>query len=381
MRDRGDLVKLAVFRGLYLGDLIAATGALRALRRGYPGAEIMLVSLPWASALAPHLPFVDRLLPYPGAPGLDGGDDEEDLEEFLARMRAERFDLAINMHGRGPTSTKLVARFGARRIASFVGEKGRDIPALDLEVHWDTEAHESRKLLLLAEKVAGVPAHASGSPEPGLLVRDEDDHRARALLPTNLQQEWSCPKSRGKCRQGASGIEKNPTPYSLLPTPRSGAKRSDPERSDKPLALVHPGASVPEKRWPGEAFRQVAEDLTRQGYTVAVTGGAGERGLAREVAVPGSLDLGGRTDLSTLIALAARADVMVSNDTGPAHLAYALKTPSVTIFGPSTDVERWGPLDRERHIILRGDLIPEVPVEAVLESVEALVVRRERLGV
>src|SRR5215203_1895709 len=75
--------KLAVFRGLYLGDLVATTGALRALRCGYPKAEISLISLPWAAALAPHLAHVDRLLPYPGAPGLDGRGNEEDLEEFL----------------------------------------------------------------------------------------------------------------------------------------------------------------------------------------------------------------------------------------------------------------------------------------------------------
>jgi ADP-heptose:LPS heptosyltransferase len=129
--------KLVVFRGLYLGDLVAATGALRALRRGHPGAEITLVSLPWATALAPHLlPHVDRLLSYPGAPGLDGGGDEEILEEVLAWIRFERFDLAVNMHGRGPTSTRLVARFGARRTASFAGETGEYIPTLDVEVHW-----------------------------------------------------------------------------------------------------------------------------------------------------------------------------------------------------------------------------------------------------
>ncbi len=61
--------KLAVFRGLYLGDLVAAAPALRSLRRGYPRAEVTLVSLPWAAALAPHLEdLIDRLLPYPGAP-------------------------------------------------------------------------------------------------------------------------------------------------------------------------------------------------------------------------------------------------------------------------------------------------------------------------
>ncbi len=331
--------KLVVFRGLHLGDLVAATGALRALRRGYPEAEITLVSLPWATTLTPHLPYIDRLVPYPGAPGLDGEGNEEELEKFLARTRADRFDLALNMHGRGPTSTRLVARFEACRTAGFT-KAGIEAPALDVEVPWEAELHESRKLLLLAKRAGGLPAGASGGAEPELRVRVEDDRRARGVL---------------------------------LPAD-----------SRKPLALVHPGASVSEKRWPGEAFGQVAKGLLRCGYAVAVTGGSGEKDLTRRVAglAPGALDLGDRTDLSTLVALMARADVVVTNDTGPAHLAYALRTPSVTLFGPSTDVGRWGPLNREWHAVLFGNPISEVSADAVIERVEGLVSGREgeRLG-
>ena len=330
--------KLAVFRGLYLGDLVAAAPALRALRRGYPQAEITLVSLPWATVLIPHLgDLVDRLLPYPGAPGLDGGGTGDELDVFLTQMRAERFDLAVNMHGRGPISTRLIARFGARRTASFVGEKGNDAPALDVEVPWDAEEHESRKLLLLAEKVGGSHTVAYDSAEPELRVREKDVQRALALLPDRLR---------------------------------------------RPLALVHPGASVSEKRWPGEAFGQMAAELANRGYDVAVTGSEGEKELTRIVseAAPGSLNLGGETDLSTLVALVARTSVMVANDTGPAHLAYALRTPSVTLFGPSTDAARWGPLDGERHAVLRGDPISSIPVGEVLRRVEALDARQERLG-
>jgi ADP-heptose:LPS heptosyltransferase len=254
--------KLVVFRGLYLGDLVAATGALRALRYGYPWAEITLVSLPWASALAPHLPHVDRLLSYPGAPGLDGGEDKGNLEEFLARMQAEKFTLAVNMHGRGPISTRLVARFGARRVAGFANQEA---PALEVEVPWDAEAHESCKLLLLALLAGGAPM----DPEPELGIRTEDDERARALLPAHLRR--------------------------------------------RPLALVHPGASVPEKCWPEESFRWAAEGLSRRGYAVAVTGSMGERELTYRVSekATGSLNLGGKTDLSTLIALVGRASVVV----------------------------------------------------------------------
>lgn len=319
-----------MFRGLYLGDLVSATGALRSLRQGYPEAEISLVSLPWATALAPHLPCVNRLIPYPGAPGLDGGGTGEEAEKFLARMRAERFDLAVNMHGRGPASTRLVAGFGASQTASFVGGS-EDVPPLDVTVPWEAEDHESRKLLLLAEKVGSI----SAGPEPDLLVRREDFRRARAQLPVGLR---------------------------------------------RPLALVHPGASVPEKRWPEECFGRVAEALVRRGYAVAVTGSADEEELTQQVsrAAPGSLDLGGTTDLSTLIALVRMASAMISNDTGPAHLAYALKTPSVTLFGPTTDVGRWGPLGRERHTVLRAAPISEVRVGDVLQNVEALVGERER---
>ncbi|MBV9454619.1 MAG: glycosyltransferase family 9 protein [Rubrobacter sp.] len=327
--------KLGVFRGLYLGDLVAATGALRALRRGYPEAEISLISLPWAVALSPHLPHVNRILPYPGTPGLDGGGDEASLEKFVARMRDERFGLAMNMHGRGPTSTRLVIRFGARRTASFVGDEG-DIRALDVGVPWDAEAHESRKLLLLAEKAVGSPTGALGSPEPELHVREEDNWRARALVPP----------------------------------------------AKKHLAIVHPGASVAEKRWPAQAFGRVAEALVCQGYAVAVTGSMGERKLTRCISglAPGTMDLGGQTDLSTLIALVARASVLISNDTGPAHLAYALQTPSVTIFGPSTDVERWGPLNRRRHAVLFGNPISNVSTDNALRSIQALAMSQERLG-
>ncbi len=324
-------MKIAVLRGLYLGDLVATTPALRALRRGYPGAEVSLVGLPWAAALAPHLaPWVDRVIPYPGAPGLDGWTgDERELDSFLETMRAQRFDLAVNLHGRGPQSTKLVTRFGARRAAGFAN---REAPPLNFETAWEAGEHESLKLLHLARAAGGRPAGA----RPELRVRKEDQRRASALL-TGL---------RG------------------------------------PLALVHPGASVPGKRWPAEGFGRVARGLLASGHAVAVSGAANEKDLARRVCelAPGSMDLAGETDLPALVGLVARASFLIANDTGPAHLAYALQTPSVTLFGPSTDARRWGPLDRTRHTVLSGDPISQISAEAVLRAAEALGARRERLG-
>ena len=328
----GVVRKIAVFRGLYLGDLVAAMPALRALRRGYGEAEISLVGLPWAAALAPHLaPDVDRFVPYPGAPGLDGEGDEATLEAFVREMRAEAFDLAVNLHGKGPQSTRLVARFGARRIAAFVGGAG-EYPALDVSARWDAERHEGRKLLRLAEAAGGVPGE-----NPRLRVREEDHRHASELL--------------GRL-------------------------------ASRPLVLLHPGASVREKRWPTEGFGRVARALMHGGYGVAVTGSEGERGISQKVCglAPGAIDLSGRTHLSTLIGLVSRADLLVSNDTGPAHLAYSLGTPSVTVFGPSTDKERWGPTDGSRHAVLLGDPISRVGAEDVLGAAGRLVGVRERVG-
>lgn len=325
--------KIAVLRGLYLGDLVAATPALRALRRGYPEAEISLIGLPWAAALAPHLvPDIDRFIPYPGAPGLDGEGDEAALQHFVREMQAEDFDLAVNLHGRGPISTRLVASFGALCVAGFVGGKG-EYPVLDVSVRWDTEEHEGRKLLLLAEAAGGI----SDGEISRLRVREEDYRRVGELLE---------------------------------------------RKAGKPLALLHPGASVEEKRWPAEGFGRVARGLIRQGYVVAVTGSKGEREISSRVCelTPGAIDLSGKTDLSGLIGLVSRANLLISNDTGPAHLAYALRTPSVTVFGPSTDAGRWGPADRGRHAVLLGDPISEVGTDELLEIAGRLEGVRERVG-
>ncbi|MFD8545471.1 glycosyltransferase family 9 protein [Streptomyces sp. NPDC059649] len=121
--------------------------------------------------------------------------------------------------------------------------------------------------------------------------------------------------------------------------------------------VVHPGADAAARCWPAERFAAVATALHRAGHRVVVTAGAGEGSLARRVAeqagLPGAAVLGGAADLpfAELAALVAQARAVIVGDTGLAHLASALGTPSVVLFGPVAP-RLWGPPETDRHRVL-----------------------------
>lgn len=121
-------------------------------------------------------------------------------------------------------------------------------------------------------------------------------------------------------------------------------------------AVVHPGAAFPARRWPAGRFAAVARALAADGHRVVVTGTAGERDLAEEVAraagLPADAVLAGTMGLTEMAALVADAQVVVSNDTGVSHLATAYGVPSVTLFGPVSPA-LWGPPESDgRHVAL-----------------------------
>jgi ADP-heptose:LPS heptosyltransferase len=112
---------------------------------------------------------------------------------------------------------------------------------------------------------------------------------------------------------------------------------------DGPYVVVHPGASVPARAWPPLHHAAAVELLTAAGHRVVVTGGPDERELTATVAGPEALDLGGRTDLATLGSVLAGATVVITGNTGPAHLAAAVGTPVVCLFSPVVPAVRWAP--------------------------------------
>jgi ADP-heptose:LPS heptosyltransferase len=148
--------------------------------------------------------------------------------------------------------------------------------------------------------------------------------------------------------------------------------------------VVHPGAASGSRRWPAGRWRRVVHALAELGHEVAVTGDRSEHGRCARIAhgVRGVHNRAGELSVPALADLLAGAPLLLSGDTGPAHLATAYGTPSVLLFGP-TSPARWGPaIDPERHAVLwhggrahgdpHGDeldpALDEITVSEVLET-------------
>lgn len=179
--------------------------------------------------------------------------------------------------------------------------------------------------------------------------------------------------------------------YGIPADPEDLRIGTPPEPSPAPGAVVvHPGADAGARRWPPERFAAVAHALHRAGRRVIVTAGAGEGPLARQVAaqagLPPSAVLGGAVDVpfGELAALVAGARAVIVGDTGLAHLASALGTPSVVLFGPVAP-RLWGPPRTPRHQVLwhpghldrarPGDAHGDQPDERLLRITAAEVLR------
>lgn len=155
------------------------------------------------------------------------------------------------------------------------------------------------------------------------------------------------------CRMvGTFGVPADPADLDLA-VPGVGGRAED-------LIVLHPGAKHGARRWPVERYGAVARALRAAGHRVVVTGSTGERSLAKAVAaeagIRGGDVLAGNLSVLGLAELVGRAALVVSGDTGIAHLATAYRTPSVVLFGP-TPPSLWGPPpDRPWHVALwHGD--------------------------
>jgi ADP-heptose:LPS heptosyltransferase len=278
---------VVALRALGLGDLLTALPALRAIAAHFPEHHRVLVTPRYLAPLLEGTGVVHEVVPH----------DAVRSPDSLRSLALPGFDVdvAINLHGRGPESSLALASSEARRIIAFAHDA---VPSTSDGPSWCEDEHEVHRWCRLLEE-SGVPAD-----------------------PENL--------------------------YLTVPV-GSGS-----EQGSRPTVL-HPGASSAARRWPDDRWAALASALERDGHRVVLTGVAADVPLCgrirRAATLPGSSDLSGRTSLPQLAALLAGARLVVVGDTGVAHLATAVRAPSVVLFGPEPP-SRWGPPADARHVVI-----------------------------
>ncbi len=315
---------ILVIRLDLLGDLVMSLPAVYSLKQTYKQAQVTVLALPHVAKLLELAPEVDHVLSYDVNRIRRPRDvlrpaSYRELFALVGKLRAARFDLCLSLHGRFACVMAWLSRCPRR-----YGYRGEAYPFMLTNTlpgrRYDTRQHEIQYNLKLAELAGG---EASWSERHG------PAHAPHLTIPLGEQR-------RMRHRLGEFEV-----------------------RADTLLAVIHPGAANGSaKRWPAAHWARVADRLHAElNAVVAVTGTPSEAGVVQELARQCAFKpiiLAGQTNVPQMGALLKRADLFLSSDSGPAHMAAALGTPQVTIFGP-TDHLVYAPFSA-RAKVLRQEL-------------------------
>lgn len=307
--------RVLLLRALGLGDFLTGVPAYRAVRRAFPQHEIVLAAPAQLAPLAELTGAIDRLLPT------------GELAPVRWPWPNEPPETAIDLHGNGPASRRLLEELRPARIIGFSIRRAPSRGVCHFGPRWLPGEHEIHRWCRLLTR-SGIPADPND-----LDLEPPDPVTSPAASPQLL----------------ADRANTN--------TSTSATGRPWPADFARPV-IVHPGAAYPSRRWPPARFAAVAGYLNKSGWRVLVTGSSGERDLAEYVAraagLPPHAAVAGQTTPLNLACLVAEAALVVSGDTGIAHLATAFRRPSVVLFGPIPP-EEWGPPpDRPWHVALHA---------------------------
>jgi len=314
-----DIRRILVIRLDLLGDVLFTLPAVEGLRARYPTAHISLLTLPYTAALARMNAAVDEVIPLDSnrirsVRGLFDGGAWLEYARVWRRIRGARYDLCISACGR--TASFCAFLSGARISIGYADESYPNM------LTHPVPGGRYRERIPDADYVLRLATYAGADGAP--------DH-VQLELPENAR--------RSACRLLAGiGIDS----------------------SDR-LVLVHAGAlNGSAKRWPAPNWSRFAIEIqARTGARVLLIGAASDEPIARQVLThaPDALSLVGNTSIEELAALIQRAEVMVSGDSGPLHLAVALGTPVAAAYGP-TDPAVHGPYHPHAAVRLhrRADL-------------------------
>ncbi len=284
--------------------MIHALPTLEALRQAYPTAHITwLVEAAYAPLLSGH-PALDEVWIAPRLRPAEffSGSNPATLRRLVQQLRARPFDLVVDVQGLLKSAVWVALAKSPRKVGYDQTRELSYLPLTERVTPFDPEAHAVKRYLNLA--------HYLGAP------------------PTP-------PRFR-------LGLDAAADIAALVPV-ETGA----------PLAVLHPGARWASKLWPPASWATLAEWFHAQGFQVAVTGSPADRELAAGITAQCRaplINLAGRTSLAQLAAILRKARLAVTTDTGVMHLAAALGTPVVALFGP-TAPWRTGPFGPGHQVV------------------------------
>ena len=291
-----------------IGDLVMALPAIRDVRALAPSAEIHLIVGSWNMPLAAAIPYVDRVEPLDASWLARGDGGSASYVTSIREWRKRRYDLAINFEP-DIRSNLLLAAAGAGWTAGWISGGGG--PLLDTGVELDADIHTTENARrLVATTFRRMPPPA---PQPLLAIPDVARRSARARLSSSAAA---------------------------------------------PVVGIHVSGGRLVKQWEPEKFAAVGRRMADRGATLVLTGGPADRPLVdivkAQIPAERRIDLAGELDLLQLAAVLEQLDLLLTGDTGPMHLAAAVGTPVVAVFGPSKPARyaTQGPADR----IVRVDL-------------------------
>lgn len=313
--------RILLIRPDHVGDMLLATPAFYALRAARPRSELHALVGPWSAEVLANYGELDRVLtlPFPG----------------FSRKPSENLG---SPYQQAVTASRLLRRIGYTSAVIMRPD------------HWWGA---------MLVHLAGIPI-IIGYEHPDVLpfltdkLPFDSDHKEHAVVMNlRLVERWTgrLPLERARYR---FPVEQADRAYIDGYLEEWGIK------PESPLICIHPGSGTWVKRWDDERWAQVADTLAEQlNAEVVFTGGDHERPLVSRIAElmrNRACLMAGDTRIGQMAALYARAKVVLGPDSGPLHLAAAVGTPTVTLFGPADPVEfgTWGAA--HKHIILTTDI-------------------------
>ncbi len=287
----------------WLGDAVMTTPAMQRLRTSFPDAHIALLATPLTAGLFQESPLVNEVIPYRRRE-----DGVKAFFDIVRQLRERQFDVALLFQN--AFEAALLAWMGNVGLRIGFAEQGRGL-LLTHRLHRGEQHRNRHQVEDYLDIVAECERVCLGNKFNPMMLRP---------LPALVANATQCQAAKEKLQQFAIADR-------------------------RPLIALNTGATNSRaKCWPAERFAELADQLNEElNAQIVLIGGAAEaeyaQVVARQTKREGAINLAGKTSMNELIGLLAECDLLVSNDTGPAHVAAALGTPTLTIFGPTNEFE------------------------------------------